>query len=281
MKKNKKIDYTFLLILLPLLILFLMIILYFIFFYKKEDFTEYNFEQTKYNLLEIENIYDKYKSKILWPDIKIKFMQENWPNEFNWDFAIKDDIIKEAFKLEPNKCIIDTGAHIGDGAIPIAHALIKNGRSDILVYAIEPSLYKCNFMNFIKEKNNLKNLIVIHCGLSDKNKIYNTTTDSGSNSGAWNWKESFTNKEDVSEAIFDSLDNLVKNNIITNNIGIIHLDVEQMETHVLNGAKNTINDNKPYLSIENNNGSQYIALLPKGYKQLYTLNSNEIFKFIK
>lgn len=257
-----------------------MILLYFLFFYKKENFTEYNFEETKNNLLEIENIYDKNKSKILWPDIKIKFMQENWPNEFNWDFAIKDDIIKEAFRLGPNKCIIDTGAHIGDGAIPIAHALIKNGRSDIVVYAIEPSLYKCNFMNFIKKINNLKNLIIIHCGLSNKNIMYNTTTNSGNNSGAWNWKESFTNKE-VSEAIFDSLDNLVKNNIIMNNIGIIHLDVEQMEIDALNGAKNTINYNKPYLSIENNNGSKYIDLLPKGYKHLYTLNSNEIFKFIK
>ena len=74
---------------------------------KKENFTEYNFEETKNNLLEVENIYDKNKSKILWPDIKIKFMQENWPNTFGWDFAIKEDIIKEALTLEQNKCIID------------------------------------------------------------------------------------------------------------------------------------------------------------------------------
>lgn len=277
MKKNKKTDYLCLLVLLTLLMI---IIFYFMLLNKKENFTEYNFEETKNNLLEVENIYDKNKSKILWPDIKIKFMQENWPNTFNWDFAIKEDIIKEALTLEQNKCIIDAGAHIGDGAIPIAHFLIKNGRSDIIVYAIEPSLYKCNFINFIKEKNNLTNLIVINYGLSDKNKMYNTKTNRGNNSGAWNWKELFTNKE-VSEAFFDSLDNLVKNKIINNNIGIIHLDVELMETNVLNGAKYTINENKPYLSIENNNGSKYLDLLPTGYKLLYNLNSNQIFKFIE
>ena len=77
------------------------------------------------------------------------------------------------------------------------------------------------------------------------------------------------------------MDNLVKNKIINNNIGIIHLDVELMETNVLNGAKYTINENKPYLSIENNNGSKYLDLLPTGYKLLYNLNSNQIFKFIE
>ena len=60
MKKNKKTDYSCLLILLTLLMI---IIFYFMLLNKKEKFTEYDLEETKNNLLEIENIYDKNKER--------------------------------------------------------------------------------------------------------------------------------------------------------------------------------------------------------------------------
>jgi non-ribosomal peptide synthetase component E (peptide arylation enzyme) len=74
--------------------------------------------------------------------------------------------------LPLDNVIIDCGAHIDDGAIPIAHTLKLLGRDDITVYAIDPSLYKVEFMKEIKEKNNLNNLVILQYGLSNVNNIY-------------------------------------------------------------------------------------------------------------
>ena len=52
------------------------------------------------------------------------------------------------------------------------------------------------------------------------------------------------------------VNDLIKKNIIKNKIGIIHLDVEGMEVNALKGAKETIDKNKPYLSLENNREHQ-------------------------
>ncbi len=85
-------------------------------------------------------------------------MKSNFPNTFDFDYDIKEDIINKALTLPQNSCIIDCGAHIGDGSIAIAHALNYHKREDIIVYAIDPSKFKCDFINFIKTKNNLNNL---------------------------------------------------------------------------------------------------------------------------
>ena len=59
-------------------------------------------------------------------------------------------------------CLIDCGAHIGDGAIPLAHALKYSGREDITVYAIEPCKNKCKFIELMAKLNNLGNIVVIN-----------------------------------------------------------------------------------------------------------------------
>ena len=90
-------------------------------------------------------------------------MSLNWPNTFGWDKNIKQDIINKALLLPKNYSIIDCGAHIGDGSIPIAHALKHNNRDDIIVYAIDPSEYKCKFIKHQinkceRDKNNTESL---------------------------------------------------------------------------------------------------------------------------
>ena len=75
-------------------------------------------------------------------------MKNNWSNTF-WDYDIKEDIINKALLLPVNSCIIV--AHIGDGAIAIAHALKYNERNDIKIYSIDPSKHKCDFIELIKK----------------------------------------------------------------------------------------------------------------------------------
>eukprot|EP00959_Pyramimonas_sp_CCMP1952_P329477 6897875-Pyramimonas_sp.AAC.1 len=65
------------------------------------------------------------------------------PNTFEHDRHITQHILEHALALPPHSNIIDAGAHIGDGSIPIADALITAGRGDIKAYAIDPSPDKC------------------------------------------------------------------------------------------------------------------------------------------
>jgi len=155
-------------------------------------------------------------NNVIWQKIESKFMKRNWPNTFNFDYAIKEDIINKALTLPKNICIIDCGAHIGDGSIAIAHALKYHKREDIIVYAIDPSKFKCDFINFIKTKNNLNNLRVLNYGLSNVNSEYKTLKQSGENTGAWEWiksdRQPDTNNDDNNINKFIKLDDLINNN---------------------------------------------------------------------
>jgi len=210
-----------------------------------------------------ENTSENKSIDIIWLKQDSEFMKNNFPSTFDFDYDIKDDIIAKALTLPSNYCIIDCGAHIGDGSVAIAHALKYNNREDIIVYAIDPSKYKCDFIEFIKQKNNLNNLIVLNYGLSNVNNNYKSLQQSGNNTGAWNWvinennndnnndNNDIENKDIINK--FIKLDDLVKDNIIKHNIGIIHFDIEGMEKEALEGGIDTITKYKPYMSIENNN----------------------------
>jgi FkbM family methyltransferase len=228
---------------------------------------------------------------VIWQKQDTDFMKNNFPSTFEFDNLIKEDIIAKALTLPHNHCIIDCGAHIGDGSIPIAHALKYHNREDIIVYAIDPSKYKCDFIEFIKQKNNLNNLIVLNYGLSNVNNTYKSLQQSGANSGAWDWvstNDNIENQDIVNR--FIKLDDLVKDNIIKHHIGIIHFDVEGMEKEAIQGSIDTITKYKPYMSIENNhksgkdangaensaNNQYFIQFLPEGYKHIYNKQENNI-----
>lgn len=231
------------------------------------------------NLVSTENPYlSNYgrSGNILWPSNKYKFMCQNWPTSFKWDFKIKEDIIANIINAPLNSSIIDCGAHIGDGAIPIAHTLLLLDRSDITVYAIDPSLEKCQFIKSIADKNNLTNIKVINLGLSNKNEtlaIEKKLFYGGSGSTEW----SDLNNNDTNSK-FVTLDSL---NIP--NICAIHLDVEGFEYKAVQGGENTIKQYKPYLSLEINrdvefNLSKFDQILSKyGYEMKYKIAENYIF----
>jgi FkbM family methyltransferase len=256
-----------------------------------ENFNNNDFEA---NIVKVKNPYIKNEHEdIIWQNLDFDFMKKNWPNTFDFDYDIKEDIIKHALTLPQNYCIIDCGAHIGDGSVSIAHALKFHNREDIIVYAIDPSKFKCDFIEFIKKKNNLNNLVVLNYGLSNVNNTYKSKMNDDNNTGAWEWVLDNTDSNTDNVNIFIKLDDLVEENIIKHTIGIIHFDVEGMEKEAILGGFKTIKKNKPYMSIENNmksgknnngienstNTDYYLEFLPKGYKYSYNKKENNILTY--
>ena len=117
-----------------------------------------------YNLRIFENPYDISKN-LLWINPISEFAKQHWPNAMTFEDDIKRDIIDYILKNNlSNVAIIDCGAHIGDGAIPIAQILAPR---NVTIYAIEPSLEKCKYIEFICKQNNLTNVKILNCGLTD------------------------------------------------------------------------------------------------------------------
>ena len=258
--------------------------------FKKENFFSIcNNKITKKNIIEIDNIYDK-NLKLKWIDYNNLFMKINQPNNIIHDFEIKKDIINKALKLKKNTCIIDCGAHIGDGAIPIAQVLQNNDRNDIIIYAIDPSKDKCDFIEFIANENNLKNIKVLNYGLSDNNKLHYQNLPKDNNSGGSVWLLDKVNMADnannynIKESLnFIKLDTLISKKIIKEKLGIIHLDVEGMEDSVIKGGIQNINKDKPYLTLEDNdnNKKEVMLNLLNNYKFVKRIYSNNIYEKIE
>jgi len=146
--------------------------------------------------MKIETINPIDKSKILWFDNE--FTQNNRP-ELDHSSVQKEESFK--YIIEKGKNVLDSGAHIGDYGVPLAHALRNAGREDITVYCIDPDEQKCEFISSVCELNNLKNVKVLNYGLSDKLSKY-VVSEKGrggkndkrvlplKNTGAWQYKES-------------------------------------------------------------------------------------------
>lgn len=217
----------------------------------------------------IQNNYLKIRRPLIWGDKESDFMKNNFPNTITFDRNIKKDILEYAVKMDKDKCIIDAGGHIGDGAVAFAHTLKEVNRADIFVYAIEPEKYKCDFIEKIKELNELHNLIVINTGLSDKEGSYKKKPSKSVNTGATNFIAG-------SDFNFTTLDNLKKEGKINHSVGIIHYDLEGMEQNAFDGSINILKTDKPYISAENHKRPN-LYKLPEGYEYIKVINQNQIY----
>ena len=212
------------------------------------------------------------KNVLLWP-VKL---DGHWPVRMDFDFVIKSDIVNYARSLTGPHAVIDCGAHIGDGAVPIAAALADAGRGDIIVYALEPDPQKCAIIRLLARLNNIGNIRIICIGLSDVHANYTERKKPIGNSGATTWKAA---GDHDSGSLFTRLDSLYDEGEITEPLGCMHLDVEGMELAAVRGAYNVIQRYKPYLSIEIHDRStrhMFLQSLP-GYEFSKRLNSNDIF----
>jgi FkbM family methyltransferase len=248
---------------------------------------EFNKMVEKYSLVPTQNIFVEHS--LLWCQKDNDFCHRNWPNEFTHDLKIKQHLLTHSLQLPRNYGIIDCGAHIGDGAIPIADALIQMGRGDIIVYAIDPSPAKCEYIKTIAKINRLANLRVIQCGLSDQdNQVYSHAVDENwlehNNSGGIRWhnvgeEQSIAQNREKIE--FVKLDTLVSKGIIQHPIGYIHFDVENMELPAIRGGLKLFGRDKPILSAETHTEPSKNAILdilqPLGYQFVEKIETNSIF----
>ena len=232
----------------------------------------------------VNNPYTNNMTTLKWPLCTDQYLINNWPNTFDFDLDIKKHIVETSVNLPKDYSIIDCGAHIGDGAIPIADALRYNNRMDIKVYALDPSIEKCKFIKKIAKLNKLDNVIVLQIGLSDNVTSYNhkKNGDWDKNTGGTNWTETDSEEADKdSEKVnFTTLDLLVENGYISEKIGYIHLDVEGMECKAIKGALRTIKNTSPVLSLEENNVKDETLkklMCSQGYKFDARLGSNNIY----
>ncbi len=136
-----------------------------------------------------------------------------------------------------NKNIIDVGGFIGDSAIVFSKYTTQN------VFSFEPSKKNYDLMlETINLNDSCNNIFPIKNGLGSKNeKISLNYRDCGSYIGA---PASGTVPEEI-EII--TLDDFVNSNNI--DVGLIKVDIEGFEQEFLEGAKNTIKNQKPALII--------------------------------
>ncbi len=222
---------------------------------------------------------------LLWP----RTIKGHWPIDVSWDFEVKNDIFQHASKLPYSNdgyAVIDSGAHIGDGAVPLAAAFADTGRSDIIVYAIEPDVFKCNVIKALANINNVQNIRVICTGLSAYSGRYEGIVPTNNmrctirgcdmdapNSGATTWQP-----VESGGVEFKTLDSLYKEGIIEHPLGCLHLDVEGMELAVMQGGMETITKDRPYLSVEGSNDTRpFEQLLGSNYTFHRRIGGNNVF----
>lgn len=140
------------------------------------------------------------------------------------------------FEIIRNKNIIDVGAFIGDSAIILSPLTDKN------VYSFEVDPQNFYYMQDTIKLNNLKNVIPVNIALGDEpGSVHINAKGSATTIADENCENKILYKQ-------DSLDHFVKehNNL---SVGLIKVDIEGYEMNFLQGAINTIKEQKPVLLI--------------------------------
>lgn len=149
--------------------------------------------------------------------------------------------------------IVDSGAWIGDNAVPWGARLKQKGR-DYKVYAIDPSPDNCTWMKRLVELNNLPNVKILQVALSDKEEELATDGDLR--------HCSFVNGDGATRVRAITLDRLMHMGALER-VSFMHLDVEGMEARVLAGASALIDAWSPMIAFEQHLHTDQVSALAK------------------
>lgn len=144
-------------------------------------------------------------------------------------FANKDDIYRDILKLSDNETILDLGAYDGDTIREFCN--FTNNKYDKII-ALEPDAK--NFKKLCKNTDSMPNIELHNMGAWNKKDTLIFSTKAGRNSKL--------SAQGVPVAVTD-IDSL------NTNATFIKMDIEGAELKALEGAKQTIIQNKPKLYI--------------------------------
>ena len=173
-----------------------------------------------------------------------------------------------------DKNILDIGACYGDTSIFLAT------KTKQIVYSFEPVKKTYNFLLETIELNENKNIIPFNLGISNhigNSQIYIPTYQGGIDLTSASISNTFNKENAIIENIsLTTVDNFVKEKNIE--VGFIKVDIEGEEQKFLEGAKNTIIKQRPYMVISiYHNESDFFDIKPI----IESYNADYGFKIVK
>jgi FkbM family methyltransferase len=174
-----------------------------------------------------------------------------------WGYS-EIDLLNKVIK--PGYIILDIGANIGTHTLSFAKSVQPNG----FVYAFEPQRITFEFLCANIIINNFVNVFPMMAGVSDELGeiiVPILNPDSPSNAGGVNI-EGHSSGDPIRLVTIDSLH--------LNGCNLIKIDVEGMERKVILGARQTINQFRPILFVENNTPENSESLIQTLFDLNYT-----------
>jgi FkbM family methyltransferase len=230
-------------------------------------YNEFKFSQKKKYIHDIsEKLFSQNEIKTDLVDnivIRHNYLQdtEEFINTENFNFVIlkndtciadclRTNVLFEKFLLSvmsvflpKNKNMIDIGANIGIWSVVFRKLLQQHN----IIYAFEPQpqIFDCLQKNIIL--NDINNVQIYNFALSNENTktFMNASYDISNNFGAFRIVNNFNMEESLLE-----IECKIGDDITFNDIGFVKIDVEGHEYEVLQGLRNTITNNMPFIFIE-------------------------------
>lgn len=201
----------------------------------------------------------------------LKVSPNRWGDEFRGRIARHEPLtmrilLEHSLTLQPGSVIINSGAHVGDTCLVIARHLIDSGREDVVVYGIDPSRTKLDFIQEVADLNGITNLELMYAAVSDHAGLAKVDSTSP-NPGEWQIVE---DGEDADVPMIKLDDEFA-----TRCVGLIHLDVEGFEEYAIRGAELIIRKYCPLFMLEiKGDASKTDRLLELGYTQAWAGENN-------
>ena len=178
------------------------------------------------------------------------------------------EVLLFAKLLKPGDTVIEVGANIGTHSVPLSRIIGAQGK----ILCIEPQQYIFQVLNANLAMNSVLNATTLSCIVSDDEstmRLSRNTYSEGGNAGAYEVIESV---EPLDWFVpVRTIDSLVEQ-FQLNQVAMLKVDVEGMESQVLSGARETIERDRPILFFESNPSSDG-KLLPEARQTMEWLGT--------
>jgi FkbM family methyltransferase len=160
----------------------------------------------------------------------------------------RPDLAMATSQLRSGDVVLDVGAHIGTFAIPFARAVQPGGH----VYAFEPVPETLEVLRRNVEIN-IAPVTPVHAVVSDSNAAMRRIDIPGNTGLSFFQAAGADDSKGVAPTVV--LDEFFAERRAQGRVGVVKVDVEGMELHVLRGARRLIAEHRPAIILEVNRRS--------------------------